>query len=337
MSDKFIMENEIRPANLMQEQDRRLRNDIKRLLYYRDKFITVSCPACACKDANKAFEKYELTYVECSECQTIYINPRPTTDILNYYYTNSENYEYWNNYIFPASEVNRREKIFKPRVERILELCQDYNIEHDCLLEVGAGFGTFCEEILKKGRFRRVIAVEPTPDLAESCRTRGLETIESPIEEVVLKDGEASVIVSFEVIEHLFSPIDFIKSCYRILAPGGLLVLTCPNIKGFDIRILKEYSNTIDNEHLNYFHPGSLTLLLNNCGLEVVEISTPGKLDAELVRNKVLEGVIDFNERPFLKQLLLDEWERLGKPLQNFITANNLSSHMWAIARKKRK
>ena len=72
------------------------------------------CPACGSKNAEKAFEKYEMGYVVCSDCETMYINPRPAPEILEKYYATSENYRYWNKYIFPASEKPRREKIFRP-------------------------------------------------------------------------------------------------------------------------------------------------------------------------------------------------------------------------------
>ena len=51
----------------------------------------------------------------------------------------------------------------------------------------------------------RVVAVEPTPDLAKTCRAKGLEVIESRIEDAKGL-GVVDVIASFEVIEHLFDP-----------------------------------------------------------------------------------------------------------------------------------
>lgn len=328
-----LSENEIRPVSLLEKQDQCLQNDIRKLLEYKNEFVDVLCPACGASSFCVKFNKYELTYVECCNCQTIYVNPRPTPEILDIYYKTSENYAYWNKYIFPASEENRRKKIFLPRVERILEFCHEYNVGHDCLLEVGAGFGTFCKEMQAKSYFKRIIAVEPTPDLANTCRNKGLEVIEKPIEQVNLSDQKIDIIVSFEVIEHLFCPRDFINSCASILLPGGLLVLTCPNIKGFDIATLQELSTAVDNEHLNYFHPASISLLLE-CGFEVLQLLTPGKLDAELVRNKVLAGEFDLDNQPFLNTVLIERWEEVGEAFQKFLADNLLSSHMWVVARK---
>jgi 2-polyprenyl-3-methyl-5-hydroxy-6-metoxy-1,4-benzoquinol methylase len=329
-----LTENEIRPDALKKDQARCIAADIASLLAHEDKFVDVPCPACDSGSYRPAFEKVGLRYIECSECSTIYVSPRPTPEVLQQFYASSENYAYWAKYIFPASESARREKIFRPRAERLAELCRRHGVDTDTMVEVGAGFGTFCEEISRLGLFRQLIAVEPTPDLAAVCRSRGLRVLEQPVEQVALEPGSADVIASFEVIEHLFAPSDFISACVTLLRPGGLLVLSCPNAGGFETTVLGSVSESFDHEHLNYFNPESLTQLLERHGLEVIETTTPGLLDAELVRSKVQSGDFDMSTQPFLRQVLVDDWERLGGPFQIFLSDNRLSSHMWAIARK---
>lgn len=329
-----LRETDIRPDHLMRAQAERFAADIRRLLARRAEFVRVACPACGADEAVRAFEKYELSYMVCSRCGTMYINPRPSPALLAWYYATSENYAYWNQHIFPASEEARRANLFRPRAQRLAEICARYQVATDVLLEVGAGFGTFCEEIRRLELFRRVIAVEPTPDLARTCRAKGLEVLEQPIEQVDLTGTAVNAIASFETIEHLFSPDAFLRGCHAALAAGGLLVVTCPNLRGFDIQVLQSLSDSVDVEHLNYFHPDSLSRLLVSCGFEVLEALTPGKLDAELVRKKHLAGALDLSAQPFLRQVLIDEWDRVGEAFQQFLAEHRLSSHMWLVARK---
>jgi len=61
---------------------------------------------------------------------------------------------------------------------------------------------------------------------------------------------------------------------------------------------------------------------------------TPGRLDAELVRKAVLRGEKDLSGEPFLQQVLIDEWDRLGEPFQEFLVASELSSNQWLVARR---
>jgi 2-polyprenyl-3-methyl-5-hydroxy-6-metoxy-1,4-benzoquinol methylase len=201
-------------------------------------------------------------------------------------------------------------------------------------VEVGAGFGTFCEEIIRHNYFKRVIAIEPTPELAETCRRKGLEVIGKPVENLTWGAGTVDAVASFEVIEHLFSPREFLAACANMLKDGGILVLSCPNGQGFDVAVLGAAADTVDVEHLNYFNPASLSRLIEESGFTVLEILTPGALDAELVRKKVVEGAFDLAGQPFLHRVLLEEWDRLGERFQQFLADNLLSSHMWVMARK---
>lgn len=331
----MFRESDIRPDQLKKGIEEASHRDLQRLLLGRDSFVQVPCPACGSKRFLKRFEKNSIDYVECLECETLYISPRPTPEMLERFYATSENYAYWSKHVFPASEEARRQKIFRPRAERVADICRRYDIPTDTLLDVGAGFGTFCEEIQRIRLFRKVIAVEPAPDLAETCRRKGLAVIEKPIEKVCLEEEAVDVVVSFEVIEHLFAPRVFVQNCASALKPGGLFVITCPNVKGFDLVVLQSLSDTVDAEHLNYFHPASFSHLLDQHGFEVLEALTPGQLDAELVRKKALEGAFDLSSQPFLRQVLIDEWARVGDAFQQFLAANGLSSHMWLVARRR--
>ena len=267
------------------------------------------------------------------ECETIYMSPRPEPAQLEDYYANSENYEYWSRVVFPASEDARREKIFRPRAERIVEIACRHGVESGTLVDIGAGFGSFCQEVEQIGHFDRVVAVEPEPHLAAACRERGLEVVEAPIERAELEGG-ADVVTNFEVIEHLFSPSEFLSKCAGALPEGGLFILTCPNGKGFDVIELGAASSVVDTEHLNYFHPASLSQLLERHGFEVLEVQTPGMLDAELVRKAALAGEKDLSSEPFLQRVLIDEWGQLGENFQRYLAAAGLSSSQWIVARR---
>jgi hypothetical protein len=144
-----------------------------------------------------------------------------------------------------------------------------------------------------------------------------------------------NVIANFEVIEHLFSPRDFLLQCAALLDTGGLLMITCPNGKGFDIATLRENSGAVDAEHITLFNPDSLAHLMERCGFEVIERQTPGQLDAELVRKQALSGVLDLTDQPFLRHVLIDAWEEKGQAFQQFLVEQRLSSNMLLVGRKR--
>lgn len=329
-----LSESELCPEDLLKGQEAAFERDIARLHRRATEFVNVACPACGERSENEIFEKYGFSFVDCPTCRTLYMNPRPSEALMSDYYSNSENYRYWAEHIFPASEQSRREKIHKPWLKRVVDYCDRFGVSKGTLVEVGAGFGTFAQVATESGSFENVIAIEPTPEMASACRQRGVAVLERRVEDVSADEVAADVLVSFEVVEHLFAPKNFLERCQQFVLPGGLLVLSCPNGQGFDVSLLGAGSLAVDAEHVNLFNPDSLGMLVESNGFEVLEVSTPGRLDAELVRDVVLKGEFDVSTQPFLRRILIDEWERLGWPFQQFLASNGLSSHMWLAARR---
>ena len=315
----------------MELQRKYIEEDINFLQSKSSGFVNVDCPACGTKNEDIQMIKNGFKYCECKKCGMLYMNPRPTTDILSEFYPNSPNYKYFNDCIFPASIDVRRNKIFIPRVEKVLELCKKFNVETDKILEIGTGFGLFCEEMAKKKIFKDIVGVEASNSLAETCGEKGFRIYNGILEELQINET-FDVIVSFEVLEHIFDPKEFLKRSNELLNKNGILMLTFPNYNGFEIGALGKVSSSIDHEHLNYFNEKSISTLLEDTGFSVLSIETPGQLDVDLVRKEILEN--GFNADSFVQDICVNKHETLSQKFQNFLIENKLSSNMMVIALK---
>ena len=330
-----MKEDDIRADALLVEARRLGKIDHERMGSKRDQFVEVACPACGRDEKEYLYERRGYTFVACRSCETMFVSPRPHQELVYDRYLTSLAEKFWNENVYPQSEKARVEHIIMPRVKRILDLCDRYGVPFGCFMDIGAGCGTFCDQIRLTGKFDRVIAIEPGPSPARSCRERGLPVIEDFFENAEGYSGHIHVATSIECIEHVFDPEKYVRKVYEILSPGGIFIITTPNIKGFDIMVLQDTSDsTVAPDHINFFHPKSIRLLLHHCGFEVLEVTTPGKLDAELVRKKALQGAVSLEDQPFLKHILIHEWETYRESFQTWLADNGLSSHMWVAARK---
>lgn len=329
-----MREVDIRPQRFDDLRMAARAQDVDWLQTRRPVFVNSDCPACGGTADRKAYEKLGFRWDHCGACATAFMNPRPPPDVLANFYAQSELYRVWNDAIFPATRDLRRKQIFQPRVDRLLELCSRHGIDGGCLVEVGAAHGIFCEEAAHTGRFSRIIAVEPSAVQAQTCRNLGFETIEAPVERVCDLDSMADVVAAFEVVEHLSDPAGAVQAMGRLLKPGGLLLLSTPNVDGFEVATLGAVSDTIYPEHVTLFSPTGMERLMEGAGLSMVELSTPGKLDADIVRRKALAGAIDLSGQPFLHRVLIERWDSLGGAFQSFLEESGLSSHMWCVARR---
>lgn len=326
--------NDIRPDTLLAGQQEALAADIALINSWRPQFVEVDCPACGEKKRTHVYCYNGLDYQRCADCGTQYISPRPTPELLAEFYSVSKNYAYWAKNIYPASAEARREKIFVPRARMIADICHARGSVGGTFVEVGTGYGILCEELRKLDLFGRIVGIEPASKLAQICRDKGIEIIGKPFETVTL-DTRADVIASFEVIEHLYDPRDFVRWIHGNLTPGGTVILTCPNIEGLDTLMLAEKAIAVDHQHLNYFSPRSLRRMLENQGFAEIEIRTPGQLDVDLLRRGFKAGDIGLAELgPFLAKIIVDENPDVDAAFQRFLQDAGLSSNMIAIARK---
>ena len=330
---KPINENDIRPKNLMEGQKKAMNIDIEWLKKRSIDFINVKCPSCDSNNSKPLYKKYSLSHLVCKKCLTQYVSPRPTKAILEDFYKNSVNYAYWAKYIFSASSDIRKEKIFKPRALFLKENIDSKHLNGN-LLEIGAAYGYFCEEVKKLNLFKKIIAIEPTPKLAEVLRSKKIEVIENSYEKAKI-NYKFDAIVNFEVIEHLYDPKEFLYWCFSKLNSGGCLYLTCPNIQGFETTVLGKESETVDHEHINLFNTSSIKTMVENVGFEKVIVSTPGVLDFDIVKQSYLSKNINENRLgPFLHRLIESESLEAEQEFQEYLIKSNNSSHMMLIAYK---
>jgi hypothetical protein len=141
-------------------------------------------------------------------------------------------------------------------------------------------------------------------------------------------------------LEHVGSPIDVLSACLRANKNNGFLVITVPNIEGFEFDVLGvEHSNICPPGHLNYFSPNTLCDLLTRVGYEIVECDTPGKLDVDNMRSHFLQKKQLTSGNRMLDRIITSsnpESEILAKALQDIVEKSKSSGHLRVIAVKKK-
>lgn len=329
-------EKEIRPDKLEKKCAVLFEKDLKKFFKNDRNFIKVNCPACDSVKYKKEFKKNIFKFCRCSKCDTLFINPRPTSEQLSEFYTNGQAVSFWSNYVFPATEKIRIKNIFIPRAQLIAKLLRKHHVKYiNSAVDVGAGYGTFLDVARRLKLAKKFIAIEPAGESAKKCEERGFEVIKNMVEDINIED-RFDLVVNFELIEHLFDPKLFVQHCGKLLRKDGIFIVTTPNIAGFDLSVLGIISDNISGPtHLNYFNLSSLSHLLEKNGFEVLETLTPGELDVDIVKNKMNSGKFDDNKLPFFAKLIKRNQDNFNEKLQKLLQDNKLSSNMMIIARKK--
>jgi 2-polyprenyl-3-methyl-5-hydroxy-6-metoxy-1,4-benzoquinol methylase len=334
-----MKDNDIRPQYLMVKQRKLFQLDALNLIKFKNKFIKVNCPACGSSNNSFFLKKISFIYKICNRCKTFFMTPRPNDETLLIYYNISKNLNYWAKYIFPISKKKRIKYIFKPRANLIKEIVfKNLKKKNITYLEIGPGDGSLAVELKKINIFSEIKLIEPNSKLARFISSKGINVENTTYEKYIETQNSKKYdcIGFFEVIEHINDPFFFLKNVNKMLTKKGLVIFSCPNGEGFDVAMMQESSNVIDHEHLNYFNINSISQLLKRSGFDILKISTPGKLDVELVKNfsllKKNKNEL-FNHRVSWLNKISDSEIKI---LQKWIVRNKLSSHMFIVAKKNK-
>lgn len=94
------------------------------------------------------------------------------------------------------------------------------------IADLGAGSGSFSLRLKSAGYAPLAV------DMDVEVRPDGIPFFEANINDLSALFGEGSLpaAVAIEVVEHLHNPIGFLKSVFDALEPGGLFLVTTPNI-----------------------------------------------------------------------------------------------------------
>ncbi len=179
----------------------------------------VACPSCGKTDSRPIHGEGAFQMVRCSSCRFIYLNPRPTEAALLRFYQD----------YLPEEEgsIETWQKMMDPIFKKAANLIERYQ-KRGRLLDVGAGFGFFLVEMEKRGWHAE--GVEISQRAIHYAREVLGQTVQTgPLEKIGFPEREFDVVSGFYVIEHLPQPMKFLKECYRILKPGGLLLLRYPH------------------------------------------------------------------------------------------------------------
>lgn len=329
-----MKESEIRPQKLFNQYLTLARKDNDRFFSDPSQFVEVACPGCGSEDCEPGLVKLKFRYMLCSKCGSLYLSPRPSVEMYELYYQEAESVKFWSSHFFKETAEARRQKIFIPRahlVEKWAKKTETKSKGNGLFVDIGSGYTIFLQEIQRLGIFTKIMGIEPEANLAQVGRDHGFIILEKKLE--TIDDGEinADFATAFEVLEHVFNPLDFMSAARRILRPGGLLMFTTLVVSGFDIQVLWEYSKSIyPPHHINLLSTQGMRDLVARSGLQLIDLCTPGELDVDIVRNIQREN--PEIQLPRFVTSIINAPDDVRTRFQNFLKTNELSSHVRVIA-----
>jgi len=183
-------------------------------------------------------------------------------------------------YLARPNHAARLELVVRTIQRRLLEA--DGARPDGLAAELGASGGQLTERLRQLAV--RVIACDISlRALSLSSQPRHLAVRCDACTELPFCDARLHLLIACELIEHLFDPLSFLRECWRVLGPGGLLILTTPNLAAIEdrLRFLRgQNPRQIDPLHpyrflhIRPFTPGLIRRSLEHCHFEHITIAS---------------------------------------------------------------
>jgi len=331
--------SEFKPDLIFKKYIDLTRKDVRAGLCAKNKMKTVlCCPACKSRDSKKAFSKFELNYSECQKCGSVYLNPRPSDEDIRKYYMESKAAKFWRDTLARKTEDKRKEKIYEKRFQWLSDVSENYVPSAETIADFNSRDPEYMREFLSAPYFKRKILVNPYFDTAVLSNSNAdaneiltLGNLKTP-----LKHRETiDVACSFETIDCSSDIESFLKSVHLMLRPDGIFFLTTISISGFDLQVLwGESSSIFPPDRINILSRKGLEVLFKRHGFDMIEYSTPGFLDLDIVKNAARKD--SSIELPrFVKTILDNGDEQVYRDFQEFLQLSKLSSFTRIVLRKR--
>jgi SAM-dependent methyltransferase len=200
---------------------------------------------------------------QCSDCETSFIDPVPDAETLAAYYDQAYYGRGSGKFLGPVEVIVLIFRYFRARAIRRL-------MPRGRVLDVGCGRGVMLKYLKSWGY--RVDGVEL--DTVAAARARHnlrqeiFHTLEEPVQSL---PQQYQAICFWHSLEHLPEPGKTLKTADRLLAPGGVLVISAPHMASLQSRLSRRSWLHLDlPRHLVHFDMNGLARFLQAKGYQLI-------------------------------------------------------------------
>lgn len=249
----------------------------------------MNCPVCDSSDTKIKFLKNGYKIVWCHACSHLFTDFEPTDDDVNqiysddYFFNGGAGYE---DYTLEKDMLIKRGSYYAQKIKEY--------IPGGKLLDIGAAAGFILKGFENNGW--QGMGIEPNQRMVEYGKNIvGVNLKKGTIETVELEGG-FDLVVLIQVVAHIYDLQKALKKIYRLLKPGGCVLIETWNKDSLTARIFgKNWHEYSPPGTLNYFSKKTLNKLMSDNKFSNIAHGTPKKKihsahAKSLIKHKLLES-----------------------------------------------
>ena len=178
------------------------------------------------------------------------------------------------------------------------------------VLDVGCGTGAL-SVVLRDVRNATVVGVEPDAARAALAAERGIEVHSGVLTPALRRQvGEFDCAIYADVLEHLGDPLQELKTVAPFVKPGGLVIVSVPNVAHWSVRLdllrgrfrYAEYG-IMDATHLRWFTEETLRQLMAQAGIDVIGVQQTAGVMLQCYRETRLAKIKEARRSAMVRRL----------------------------------
>ncbi len=328
-------ELEIKPKASLEQYCKLMAREVHMGLAKAKKLVPRECPGCHSGTSHPVFNKSGLSYIECAQCKSVFVSPCPSDDALTAFYRNSESADFWRGSLWEETREVRRRKVYGPLAEWALSTVDRYLPKACRGIDVGYHSRLLLEELMSEsGPLTDIVVTNPVADIeCSGIKVGGVQVRPTKLTEFQ-QYGPVDIVLAFDILPCIADVDALFAGARNGLKFGGLLFVNTISISGFDLQVLWENSPTIyPPDRLNLLSVEGLEELFTRHGFEVLEFSTPGTFDVEIVK-RTLQRKPELTCDRFIRYLLMERDDQALRKFQEYLQQYRMSSYVRLALRK---
>lgn len=228
----------------------------------------IACPLCGRTEQRVLAARGRQSLRRCQKCGVGFLFPLPAETELAEHFGGSSGAK-------TSDSENNRHRVLVEVAHRI-----HMNRESGTILDVGCATGFFLSNFFPQSNWRK-LAVEVSTCYADQAEARGIHVFRGTMRQARIAKHSVDVLTTLDAFYYFREPQAELAEFQRILKEDGLLVLEMPvavsrllRLSGMAGNWLSGITGSVfeESDHLFYFDPKSLSLLLERTGFHVKEI-----------------------------------------------------------------
>jgi SAM-dependent methyltransferase len=249
------------------------------------------CPLCSGLGLKRLAAHKGKRLMNCARCSASFVLPQPTPEVLSAHFEGARE----------LSETNLEARFERNREQvlaRVAGCIQSFK-KWGRILDVGCATGFFLGNFFSQTNWE-LCGVDLSPQAVEKAWRRGIQARQGSIHSITLAPDSFDVITVIDTFYYLLDPQYELAAFHRALKSDGILVLELPLAEARIWRtshcLGKLLSGTWrdlleTSDHLFYYNPRSVKLLLEKCGFHVLALRTlPGNRQESFLRNLIYQA-----------------------------------------------